>query len=127
MNMESKVDRHQLVSRLNKEEHDDDLTSDIASSHTILIALDLARQQDNHHLFAKIKHNTTYLFIILLWFVGLTFVVYVWYFLCLTVRINPSQEISQTITEMKHIIIGVSGWIALMINKIIHYNSNNKS
>lgn len=121
------IDRHQLVSRLNKEECDDGLTLDIKKSDAMRMSLELDRQQHNHHLFAKIKDSTTYLFIILQWFVGISFVAYVGYFLHLTARINPSQEISQTIAEMKHIIIGVSGWIALMINKIIHYNSNNKS
>lgn len=123
----NKIDRHQLVNRLNKKEYDDDLTLDIDKSHTMRISLELERQRHNHRLLAKTKDSTAYLFIILQWFVSITFIIYVGYFLYLTARVNPSQEISQTIAEMKHIIIGVSGWIALMINKIIHCNSNNKS
>ena len=44
---------------------------------------------------------------------------YIAYFLYLTSHTNPTADINNAIKEMKVVILGASGWIAMILNKIV--------
>jgi hypothetical protein len=57
--------------------------------------LEILKQEHNHKLLYKIKNSTTYLFVLLQWFIGLEFLIYIGYFLYLTMQTSPNRSCYQ--------------------------------
>ena len=110
-------DRSTILGSISNDREIDNLSK--SSAEDVVKRLEILKHEHNHKLIGFIKNSTTYLFILLQWCIGIGFLVYIGYFLYLTAKISQTNEVAETIKEMKVIILGASGWIAMVLNKIV--------
>jgi len=113
----SNIDRSTILSNISNDYEIENLSK--SSAEDFVKKLELLKHEQNHKLLYAIKNSTTYLIIVLQWLLTFIFVLYIAYFLYLTSHTNPTADINNAIKEMKVVILGASGWIAMILNKIV--------